>query len=72
MGGDYFGFTESMFVETKSQNMHEVEMTATFLKNEGTLKLKNFNQTPLEKDEMIEFSFGPFTKPADESIKAFA
>ena len=21
---------------------------------------------------MIEFSFGPFTKPADESIKAFA
>ena len=70
--GDYFGFTESMSVSTNSRNMHQTEMTATFLKNEGTLKLKNFNQTPLKKDEMIEFSFGPFTIPSDDSIKAFA
>ena len=47
-------------------------MTATFIRSTGILKLKNFNQTPLKKDEMIEFSFGPFTKTTDETIEASA
>ena len=40
IGGDYFGFTESMNVKTSSDNMHGGEtLTATFYKSSGTLKL---------------------------------
>ena len=53
--------------------MHGGEtLTATFYKSSGTLKLQNFNRTPLKKDEMIEFSFGPFTKSNIETTEKTA